>query len=279
MNSALSSSLLSSSSPRAYTAATPTPRPLQAFIEELHGIGIGPLAELEGRLLEAKALHAHALRINSSSAEREALAKVESCARQASAAAALANRRLQALCGEVNEAPPGTTEANLRRQSFTGECVRYQSLVNQLFQAQQEFKTQMEAKVRRQLRAHEPEEVLAGVLARAPQQQRGCAPDAASMTWEAMEENNSELLMLARAADDLRHAFMDMESLVSVQGERLDEVEVNLSRTQGRTRAAQAQLVQASEARRRCHVRWCILATIFMSLIVVLVVILIERGK
>lgn len=263
-------------------------RQLQAFLEELQGISIGPLSELEGRLIEAKALHAHALRVTSAQAEREALTRVESCAKLASMAASLANRRLQKLAGEVNDASAGTTEANLRRQSFTGECARYQSLVHRLFQAQQAFKLEMEAKVRRNFRSseHDTDVVAAALAANSPSstaQGFGSGSAAGGNTrttataLEAMEVNNEELALLARAADELRQAFLDVESLVSVQGERLDDIEAALSRTQFRTHGAQEQLVLATEARRKCQYWWCVLATTMVGLIVVLLFFIFDR--
>merc|ERR550532_1690861 len=77
---------------------------LQAFLVRLDEIQRGPMHELEAQLLEARALHPHALSANTARAEQEALARAEACADCASSAA---HRACQALKAFAEDARSG----------------------------------------------------------------------------------------------------------------------------------------------------------------------------
>lgn len=291
-NSLLSSTASSSSavSPRQQQQQQPPgQRSWESFLEELEHIRLGPLHELESRLTEAKAFHAHTLRSTNARAEREAIARVESCAQSTRAAALEARRRLEALKGEVSNLPAsvGATEANVRHQSFAGVSERLKTLLYSHYEAQQKFKTEMEAKLRRQFRASNPEADDAALAAmveghRSPQSsvQADGRPGSSTsaVALEAMENNTEELENLARAAQDLRQAFIDVESLVIAQGEVMTDIEEHLGRTQDRTKEAEEQLVRAHVSNRRCQYRWCVLLVLLAVIAVILIVLLCEHG-
>jgi len=266
---------------------------LQAFLAKLESVRRDPLHELEALLLEAKAVHLHALQATTARAEKEALHRAESCAERASAAAARTCRALQDLTSEVDALSGETdsaTERRLRRQSFAGVSVLFQNSLNAYFQAQQEFRAEMEAKVSRQLRAAFPEADDAAVAAVAAghhsaasaiqdtvRLQPGSSPLSGAMALQATRERCDELESLAKAARELRQAFLDVESLVHAQGDFIDDIEGHVSATRVQTKSAQEQLELANASRRACRCRWCALLIIFLSVAVIFILVIWEQ--
>jgi len=251
------------------------------------------LHELEALLLEAKALHSHALQATTARAEQEALSRAESCAERASAAASRTCRALTALAGEASAgAGGGATEVNLRRQSFAGVSVLFQNALNSYFQAQQAFRTEMEAKVSRQLRAAFPEADDAAVAAVAEGQlsaastiqdasrsQPGTGPLSTAMALQMSRDKCDELERLARAARELQQAFLDVESLVDSQGEVIDDIGRHIESTRNKTNEAREQLLQASRSRRCCRWRWCAIITLVLIVVLLLVILVVGHFR
>lgn len=243
---------------------------LEAFLSQVESIRGGPLRELEQLHQEAKVQHTLALRATTAKNEREALARAESCADRATAAASRACKALQALGAEVRGAPPDSTEATLRKQSFAGVSVMFQNAMNAYFQAQQAFRTEMETKVSRQLRAAFPEATDAAVAAVAAGQsaasaiedtirlQQGTGPLSTATALKASRANMDELKELQRSVFQLKQTFLGFQSLVDSQGEVIDDIERHMATTRDRTRQAQEELERAHASRRACRARWIV---------------------
>jgi len=263
---------------------------LQQFLTELEDVRQGPLRELESTLVEVKVLHGKALHGTTAAAEKETLARVESCAERASAAAQRACTSLQALANEVDCAP-SATEANLRRQSFAGVSALFQNALNAYYQAQQGFRQEMQAKVSRQLRAAFPEADDAAVAAVAAggqssaaaaiqdtlRLQPGSSNLSISLALQAGQDRCDELERLARAARDLRQRFVDVEVQIWSQGEVLTNIEHHVGATRHRTQAAREQLQLAVASQTACRVRWCIIVIILAAILAIFIVTVLPR--
>lgn len=260
---------------------------LQAFLSQLDSIRQGPLHELESERLEAQALHALALRATTARQERDALARAESCAQRTTAAASRACKALQALASEVSAAPPDSTEASLRRQSFAGVSVMFQNALNAYFQAQQIFRDEMEAKVLRQLRAAFPEASDAAVAAVAAgqsaasaiqdtmQMQQGTGALSTATALKATRANLDELKELERSVLQLNHMFLRFQSLVDSQGQVIDNIERHMTNTRDLTRRAQEQLELAHASRRACRYRW-ISTLLILAIVCIIIFVVLE---
>lgn len=262
---------------------------LDVFLSKLDEIRHGPLHELQGLHREAQALHNLALHATNAATEQDAIHRAESCAEKASAAAKRTCEALQELKTAAS-APANPTEANLRRQSFTGVSVLFQNALNSYFQAQQVFRTEMEAKVSRQLRAAFPEadpaEVAAVVAGRGSaastiQDTLRNQPDMISLgtitSLRATKEQCDELETLATAARELRQAFLDVSVLVNAQGEVIDDIAAHLMATRDQTRATRDVLENTVARQRTCRMRWCIAVTLAILILALVVALLIQK--
>eukprot|EP00442_Polarella_glacialis_P015927 CAMPEP_0115142640 /NCGR_PEP_ID=MMETSP0227-20121206/60277_1 /TAXON_ID=89957 /ORGANISM="Polarella glacialis, Strain CCMP 1383" /LENGTH=89 /DNA_ID=CAMNT_0002551279 /DNA_START=1 /DNA_END=267 /DNA_ORIENTATION=- len=72
--------------------------------------------------------------------------------------------------------------------------------------------------------------------------QAGSGPLSTATALQATREKCDELASLARAARELRQAFLDVENLVDSQGEVLDDIASHVAATRDRTKAVQEQL-------------------------------------
>lgn len=280
-------------------SASAAPRPpspeLKAFLERLEAVQWGPLRELKTRLSEAQVLYERALNATHERAEREAEKKVESCARAASAAASQICQCLKELAPpvsedgiEIGDSVGSGTEANLRRQCFARVSLDFQTSLNEHFQAHQDFKVKMQAKVSRQLRAAFPEadaEALAAVAAGQRSaagaiqdsvlMQPGSGPLSMATALQATWEHCDELASLARAAEELLQAFRFAESLVQSQGDVITDIEAHLALTRRRIGAGREALVLATRARRACRCRYWACVAILVGAVAVFIAVLI----
>eukprot|EP00405_Crypthecodinium_cohnii_P018687 CAMPEP_0206472546 /NCGR_PEP_ID=MMETSP0324_2-20121206/32268_1 /ASSEMBLY_ACC=CAM_ASM_000836 /TAXON_ID=2866 /ORGANISM="Crypthecodinium cohnii, Strain Seligo" /LENGTH=250 /DNA_ID=CAMNT_0053947173 /DNA_START=790 /DNA_END=1542 /DNA_ORIENTATION=+ len=247
----------------------PAAQALTAFLEELRNIGTGPLNELDSRLIEVKCWHDRALAVDSPADEQEALDRVEACYNAARAAAASAQARLRGLSPEVHDAVPGSTDANLRRQAFNAESARLQNAVTQMFQVQQAF----HEKVKRR-RSSNPGAGVTAVAAGS-----GAKAGASGMMQVQEYDEDPLLLRLAQEAEELRKAMLDIESIISFQGEQIDAVESAISTTDVRAAHGRERLEQAVQEQRRNHWRWCLLIFLLLIIIVIVVFIVVEETK
>jgi len=268
---------------------------LQVFLARLDEITRGPLHELEAQLLEARALHPHALNATTPRAEQEALARAEACAECASSAASRACEALSALAEEARSGAGNDTEASLRRQSYSGVSVLLQSALNSYFQEQQTFRTQMEAKVNRQLRAAFPGaddtdlaavaqgQSAASAIQETVRQQPGLGPLDSAMALQMSRERRDELAKFARAARELLQVARDVKSLADLQGEVIDDIGVHVEAQRTRTTEVREDLefTIASRARRRRWYGFCTLAILIlvMVLLIPLIFIILARKK
>lgn len=249
---------------------------------------------------EARALHAVALGSTSLRQERETLSRVEGCAERASEAANRASRVLQALAAEVRQptvtspdeeaAAISPAEATLRQQSFAGVSILFRNALAEYFEEQRRFRDEMQAKVRRQLRAAFPdadEEAVAavaagqGVAAAAIQdvlnEQPGTGGQlSAQMAVALAREKCDELEKLAQAAFQLRQAFADIESLVISQGEALDDIAGAIQATRDQTKAGLQYLEQSAAESKKCRWRYCLGITLLILIILVLLLALLK---
>lgn len=269
---------------------------LQAFLARLDEIRRGPLHELEAQLLEARALHPHALSATTARAEQEALGRAEACAERASSAASRACQALQALAEEARSGAGNDTEASLRRQSYAGVSMLLKSALHSYFQEQQEFRKQMEAKVNRQLRAAFPgaddtdlavvaqgQRSAASAIQETVRQQPGLGPLDSAMALQMSRDRRDELENLSRAARELLQALSDIENLVDLQGQVIDDIGVHVEATRTKTAEARQQLdvcVSTAHARRRWWCGLCTLSIVVLVVILLIVVLIVHsRGK
>lgn len=266
---------------------------MQRFLAQVQEVRLGALQDLEEVLREVQAWHLRALNATTAAAEREAIEQVEHCATRAEGAARQCCASLQDLARqmEADAAGPlaGGTEDRLRRQSFAGIKTLFKQALNAYYQAQQRFKAEMEAKVRRQLKAAFPEADDAAVAAvQAAGGGRSSAASAIqdtlrlqpgdssnlniSLAIQATRDKCNELEKLARAAQDLLQQFQNLEAQVILQGEVIDDIALHMEATRVRTEAARHQLELAVTSRNKCRWRWCALGTFLLVVLVVVVV-------
>jgi len=261
----------------------PPNRSLQNFVAELHQIHHGPLHQVQALLSEMKSLHNFALREVDPQVEAEALERIAECAKRASAEGASANRRLKALTSEVQvDDDSGPTGANLREQQFRCESAYYQELMQQVFRAQQEFKCNMETKVRRRLAqpgssGQDDAIISAALAAQRTQERQDTRPLVTLSELGEMDHNLEELLNLAKAAEDLNQLFQHMETVVQSQGDYLNDIESVMARNEQRAIEGRRVLQRAVEEKKQWHRRWCFLAFFLLVAIVVVILILVYK--
>mmetsp|Transcript_54064 Transcript_54064/g.128784 ORF Transcript_54064/g.128784 Transcript_54064/m.128784 type:complete len:325 (+) Transcript_54064:47-1021(+) len=264
------------------------------FLAQLDNIMQGPFRELKELMSESRKMHEQALKSTSVRAERDAIVKVEQCAVRISEASQRTSRALKALIEySTSEELASSDEANLRRQSVAGTSRMFQSELQAYFQEQAAFRAKMEAKVSRQLRAAVPDaddQVIRAVIAgsqsaaRAIQDtmgaQPGLGPLSHSVLVESVQDCHTDLERLEKTTVVLKQLMAEFEAIVILQGERLDDIEQQISATRVRTQAA-VRHIQRSEEYRRCACKWqiCILLSLILCVALVLVVTLISRAK
>lgn len=255
---------------------------LQRFFAEVDSVRRGPLQELESLLKESKALHDKALNTTTPVKEREALSKVEACSQAASLAAARTTKALQGL-NQITQSFDGAEEASLRRQAFAGISMLLQRTLNAHFQAQQEFKSKMEDRVRRHLQAAMPtadDEAIAAIVAGAPSGTTAVQDTVRSTAGEGMldprlalkatRERVDELEKLNKAAAQLKQAFFDVQVLVEQQGEVINDIAHHVETTRTRTAAAAQQLEMAVDSNASCRRRWCCVVIVVLVIALIL---------
>lgn len=265
------------------------PPSMELFLRSLDEIREGPLRELQALLVEAKVLQGECLTATMPQRERDALAKAEACAERAGSAAQRARLALEGLAREVEGVPAASHEADLRRQSFAGVSVMFQNALNAYFQAQVEFRQQMEAKVRRQLQAAFPEADEMTVAAAAAGQSSAMEHIQAAANAQPAGQNLAinlavirlrcdELADLARAAHNIRLLFLDVHNLVAAQGESIDDIAIHVALTRDRTALAQATLADTYASQQRCRWRWAVLCLLVVLALVTLFILWIHFG-
>jgi len=175
-------------------------------------------------------------------------------------------------------------ETSLRKQAFSGVSVILKNAINAYFEMQQAFRAEMEAKASRQLRAAFPDAndvAVAAMASRQPssasaiqqsvQVHPGVSPLRTVTALQVTQGANDEVANLARAARDLRQAFLDIQSLIETQGSAVDDISRHVAETRLRTRRAREQLELAHASRRTACKCYCGLA-VFLILIGALMV-------
>lgn len=247
--------------------------PTQRFLRQISDIQSGPLQDLQAAVLEAHALHRHALGAALPEEERQALARAEDCAQRAGRAASRACSDLQGLKSTCASAAnlDGTTKS-LTSQSLAGVSAQLQGLLQDYFQAQQRFRMEMEAKATRQVRAAFPEaddSIIADLIA-GSSQASGILNDALNASQPGRALNDRLALQLARdrrrdlvglvqAAQELAKLVRDVDILIGAQGEVINDIERHVAATRGRTAGVVQELQEVRTSRRRCRRRWCCL--------------------
>lgn len=286
-------------SPRSPSFRTSSPgsiardKALQDFLVKLENIRLGPLHELESVLSEAKAVHSQALSATNPRVETEALRRAEMCAEHASTTASRTYKELQAIAGDIDAPNLAVGEQSLRKQAFSGVSVLLQNAINSYFESQQAFRTKMEAKASRQLRAAFPDANDVAVAAVASSQctaasaiqqslqiHPGAGPLRASTVVHVAQGRSNELANLSHAARELKQAFLDVQSLVDTQGTAVDDISRHVAETRERTSNARRQL-EAMEASRRSACRcycWLAVVAVLIGAMMFLFVILHHNG-
>lgn len=252
--------------------------PVERFLQKLQELQQGPLHELEALLKESKGLHEQALRAAQPQKEQEALRKVEVCSSQASA---VAKKTVQGLDALRKEDVEGT--AGLSQQAFNGVSAAFKKTLEAFFQAQQNFRASMDEKVTRQLRAAFPEADEAQLRDIAAGQRTAAGAITSTMAastgrtgtldggraLQVKREQLDELEVLARTAKELQQAFLDIDNLVSAQGEVIDDIAAHVHQTKDQTEATGHQLDTAIRSNARCRKMGCVITVATVMVLVV----------
>jgi t-SNARE complex subunit (syntaxin) len=94
-----------------------------------------------------------------------------------------------------------------------------------------------------------------------------------------LQEREQDINKLEHGIQEVSDLFMDMSLLVSYQGEKIDNIETNITSTLSSTNNANKQLVKASryqQKKRACLIR---LMCFFFSIIIIIIIIIVSTSN
>ncbi|CAD7931564.1 unnamed protein product [Amoebophrya sp. A25] len=212
-----------------------------------------------------------------------------------------AQDRLEVESGKTNEALQDAKKKleKLREESLSGQGSRAskseqrvrqnmcQSLAKKLqtqvlaFQnAQGEFSTEMKAKTARQLKLACPEaseneihDMIESGETRDTMVRKQMAGTHAVLleNLEQVHDKYKAIRRLERSMADLHQMFLDMAQLIEHQGEILDVIEVNVSKTRDYTQQAEQELITARKGQLTSQRRMCCITVLMMLVCAVII--------
>merc|ERR1719291_657028 len=87
---------------------------------------------------------------------------------------------------------------------------------------------------------------------------------------QRIQEKHQDILRLEASIADLAQMFQEMAVLVEAQGEMLDAIELNVTKTKGYTAKAEVQLVKTKKEQHK-YQRWMCCLTITLVIVVLIV--------
>ena len=95
-----------------------------------------------------------------------------------------------------------------------------------------------------------------------------------------LQEREQDINRLAHGVQEVSDLFMDMSLLVSYQGEKIDNIEANITSTLSSTTSANKQLIKASiyqQKKRACCIR--LTCCFFLITTIIIFIIIITNSK
>jgi t-SNARE complex subunit (syntaxin) len=251
----------------------------QAFLSRLDAVKGGQLHQLGVLSEEAKTLARKVLQSTTTTAEQEALRKLEACYEKAGQVAMSATAKLQELAAESQLA-----QADLRRQSLAGTSAKLQQAVGEIFQAQRSFQDEYKAKRNRQLRMAFAQDSF-GAVEKLTERNRSAAstiqdtallqpgtgdgPLRAATAMMATHEDLNELQKLAESAIQLKSAFEQVELLTNTQGAIINDIATQVSSSRSDTACTRDYLAEADHMQTTFRKRTaCLICTVVVLLLV-----------